>query len=200
VTTEALFPIPIYVGTVENSDIQKKFKDLHSKLTLENKLNYKKDRTPTHKLSSSDFSDNLIEEYDLFEFKNELMSHLSKYLEEINRQSRVEQVKITASWMTSYTAGDYAQQHCHGVADISGVYYVKAVKDDAKFYFSSPNRILKSSYIFNHILDRKYIEPTTGTIVLFPGWLEHGVETQVSDQERVSVSFNLEFIRPTLVS
>jgi uncharacterized protein (TIGR02466 family) len=200
VTTECIFPIPIYVGTVDNLDIQKKFNIIHNTLTLENKLNYKKDRTPTHKLSSNNFSDNLIEEYDLFDFKNELMNHLSKYLEEIGRQSRVEQVKITASWMTSFTAGDYAQQHCHGVADISGVYYVKATKDDAKFYVSSPNRTLKSSYIFNHILDKKYIEPTTGTIVLFPGWLEHGVETQISDQERVSISFNLEFIRPHLIS
>lgn len=197
--TECIFPIPIYLSTIENFHIQQKFKDVHSKLTAENKLNYKKDRTPTHKLSSNDFSDNLIEEYDLVEFKNELMAHLSEYLKEINRPHRVEQVKITASWMTSYTAGDYAQQHCHGVADISGVYYVNAMTDDAKFYFSSPTRTLKSSYIFNHILDKKYIEPKTGTIVLFPGWLEHGVETQVSNQERVSVSFNLEFIRPNLI-
>ena len=58
---------------------------------------------------------------------------------------------------------------------------------------------MSSSYAFNQILDKKTIEPTAGMLILFPGWLEHGVETQLSDHKRVSVSFNLGFIRNHLL-
>jgi uncharacterized protein (TIGR02466 family) len=193
--TEAIFPTPIYWATVDNPQIQQRFEKVYENLILDNKLHYKSNWADTHKISSMDFSDNLIEKADLFEFKNELMAHLSKYLEDVGRNSGVEQVKITASWMSLFSRGDYAHQHCHGAADISGVYYVKAIPDDAKFYFRSSNKGMSSSYAFNQILDKKIIEPTTGMLVLFPGWLEHGVETQLLDHERVSVSFNLEFIR-----
>ena len=193
--TEAIFPTPIYWATVDNPQVQQRFEEVYANLISNNRLRYKPNWADTHKISSIDFLDNLIEEADLFEFKNELMNHLSKYLEDIGRTSGVESVKITASWMSVFSQGDYAHQHCHGAADISGVYYVKAIPNDAKFYFRSSKKGMSSSYAFNQILDKKTIEPTTGMLVLFPGWLEHGVETQLSDHKRVSVSFNLAFIR-----
>ena len=35
------------------------------------------------------------------------------------------------------------------------------------------------------------MRPEEGRIYIFPGWLEHGVEENKSDQDRVSISFNV---------
>ena len=37
------------------------------------------------------------------------------------------------------------------------------------------------------------VNPTEGELILFPGWLDHGVQTNDTDDERVSVSFNIRF-------
>lgn len=35
------------------------------------------------------------------------------------------------------------------------------------------------------------ISPVDGMFILFPDWLEHGVSTQTTDGERISISFNI---------
>ena len=35
--------------------------------------------------------------------------------------------------------------------------------------------------------------PKEGKILLFPGWLEHGVKTNLTDNVRMSLSFNVYF-------
>lgn len=199
-TTEALFPVPIYWGMIENDIVQQRFKEVHKTLSEQGRLLYKDGWNKTQRLSSADFSDNLIEEFNLVEFREELVKHLSIFLTDIGRNPGVEQVKIVSSWMTSNKKGDYSHQHCHGATDISGVYYVDTIEGDAKFYFNSSNKAQSGSYIFNHMTSTRAFEPTQGMIILFPGWLEHAVERQLIDHERVSVSFNLEFIRQHLHS
>lgn len=34
-------------------------------------------------------------------------------------------------------------------------------------------------------------EPVPGRLILFPAWLQHGVEPNLSDADRVVVSFNV---------
>ena len=37
------------------------------------------------------------------------------------------------------------------------------------------------------------MEPTEGTLILFPGWLEHGVYPSESDEDRIVISANINF-------
>jgi hypothetical protein len=37
----------------------------------------------------------------------------------------------------------------------------------------------------------------SGTLIVFPAWLQHSVDTNASEHERVSVSFNVMFSRFT---
>jgi len=39
--------------------------------------------------------------------------------------------------------------------------------------------------------DEIRMKPEEGRIYVFPGWLEHGVEENQSDADRVSISFNV---------
>ena len=39
--------------------------------------------------------------------------------------------------------------------------------------------------------DRVNYKPVAGRLIMFPSWLEHDVEATLSDQERISISFNM---------
>jgi uncharacterized protein (TIGR02466 family) len=40
----------------------------------------------------------------------------------------------------------------------------------------------------------QYVSPEIGTMIMFPSWLEHGVKQNMSDAERISFAFNMEFV------
>ena len=53
------------------------------------------------------------------------------------------------------------------------------------------NKAIDSSVLLK--TGRMVVNPTEGELILFPGWLDHGVQTNDTDDERVSVSFNIRF-------
>jgi uncharacterized protein (TIGR02466 family) len=98
-------------------------------------------------------------------------------------------------WMTFMRKGSYAHIHSHGRADIAGVYYYLADETDANIFFVNPVKQMGQAACFEHLDKRLSVSPKIGKILLFPGWLEHGVETSTSDKERASISFNIRFVK-----
>ena len=45
----------------------------------------------------------------------------------------------------------------------------------------------------------QFIPPEAGTLIIFPSWLEHGVNQNLSDAERVSMSFNINLVHEEMV-
>ena len=77
----------------------------------------------THKTSyaPSSATDNVIEQYDLVNFKNFLQQNMYEYLDNLNYQGNRE-YKME-SWVSAFELNDYGHIHDHGTADFSGVYY-----------------------------------------------------------------------------
>jgi hypothetical protein len=38
-------------------------------------------------------------------------------------------------------------------------------------------------------------EPVSSKLILFPGWLPHGVERNTTEEDRISISFNVKLVR-----
>jgi uncharacterized protein (TIGR02466 family) len=149
----------------------------------------------TH-LISTDFSkkgfddDNLIRDLKLKRLAKEIDYHLKEYCDEM----KVPCLKYKMnSWFSKFESGSYAHIHNHGDSDISGVYYYKTNGEDGKFFFESPNDHLTTSKMYKNRGVRWEYVPKCGKIILFPGWLKHGVETNNTDNTRISVSFNIKF-------
>jgi hypothetical protein len=76
-------------------------------------------------------------------------------------------------WINYTNKGDENPSHIHA-GDFSGVIYVKNTE-------TTPT-----------IFDNEVKFPgKPGEIVIFPSWLEHGVEKKEDDSERITMSFNL---------
>jgi len=103
---------------------------------------------------------------------------------------------ITTCWAN--INGKFASNsiHNHPNSIFSGVYYLKTPKDCGGIYFSDPRpaaRMLNPPVTeFNlWTLPKVSYKPHEGTMILFPSWLLHGVDTNMSEESRISLSFNI---------
>ena len=197
---EYKFAVPVYSAHLEGltlSKVQTEFETVYNDLKDNNKFQHN-EKSNSHMLSDVTFTSNLLDQYNTEVFKAELNSHLRSYLASIESDigiNRPFEYKIDSSWMTLNVKNSYAVVHSHGDADISGVYYFKTTGRDGNFFFETPNKLTKSSYCFRHWQCNSEHTPEVGKLMLFPGWLEHGVGTNHTDSDRVSISFNINFIR-----
>ena len=148
----------------------------------------------THWLSDPTFSSNLVSDFNLDKFSTEIDIHVKNYCQSVGyrpKDGTELKYRIVSSWFALFKKGIYAHIHNHGESDIAGVYYFKKSGDDGNLFFCTPNKAIDSSVLLK--TGRMVVNPTEGELILFPGWLDHGVQTNDTDDERVSVSFNIRF-------
>ena len=182
------FSVPIYCCTVSDFDlIQTELESCIEDMDF----NMVTEWGSTHYLSDSKFKNNLILDFNLEKFSNEVDIHVNKYISKIGFPKT--NYKIVSSWFALFRRGNYAHIHNHGDCDIAGVYYFKKSGNDGNLFFCTPNKAEDTSFIFNS--RRIVTNSKEGEILLFPGFLDHGVQTNDTDDERVSLSFNIYFDR-----
>ena len=145
----------------------------------------------THYLSTKDFQQDLFREYMLDSLLREIQRNVTDYLIELRFEPRPFQM---CSWLTKFERGCYGHIHNHGTSDLSGVYYYKTNGKDGDLFFQSPapghgmSKVCAASCGGS----RRYI-PQEGVLLLFPGFLDHGIHTNDTDNTRISLSFNIRF-------
>ena len=184
---EQIYATPIYSTIVNNKSIRRQIEQTLKTTEWGMISNW----GHTHLLSSNPFQGNVISK--LAAFQKELDYHIKKYTEfyEFYYKSYI----IVNSWYSRFEKGHYGHVHDHGDSDISGVYYYQTNGNDGDLFFRSPNPFFKSSPTFNALKGTRRITPEEGRLVLFPGWLEHGINTNMTEDTRISLSFNIRFSR-----
>ena len=108
------------------------------------------------------------------------------------------ELKFTNSWFNINRKYGYHETHNHCPDIWSGVYYLQAQEADATISFT--NRILIDSgwpYSAQKIVHTDFVSSKmtcpvkTGLLVVFPSYLDHNVDQQLSDNERISIAFNM---------
>ena len=103
---------------------------------------------------------------------------------------------ITDSWANINPPGHSHMVHTHPNNFLSGVYYLKAPKDSGDIEFLDPRQQalvlqprIKEQTINNAWKHR--ITPQEGQLLIFHSWFQHQVQENRSEEERVSISFNI---------
>lgn len=189
-----IYPTLIYCSKANNIDkIQQDFKQVYDQLVASGRFQRKE--AHQHRVSDIKFAGNLIKEFQLDAFEKEVLIQTNQYLSSIGWDTTTTSFEITESWMTLTNKGEFAPKHEHGASDISGVYYVDIANTDGQIYFSTPTKQCQSSLLFSATHPNVSIPPANNMFILFPGWLEHGVSTQETTGDRISVSFNIRAIK-----
>ena len=104
------------------------------------------------------------------------------------------------AWININKPGDYNIKHVHPTNNLSGVLWIKCLENSGDIVFDSPNNfesfLENKSYNddfkkSNFIDDSYHCYPTEGRMIVFPSHLQHHVQENKSNEDRISVSFNI---------
>ena len=128
-----------------------------------------------------------------------LQSFLSKCLGKF--PTIKESIKLFVSaWININPPEAFNLKHNHPTSDLSGVLWLKCQKDCGNIVFESPRSFATHREIDSYTEDFKkdnnyfhsfHFNPVAGRLIVFPSHLEHHVDFNQSQEDRISVSFNI---------
>ena len=110
---------------------------------------------------------------------------------------------VTSAWVNVNSPGSYNVRHSHPESHLSGVMWVKCPKDSGKIEFVNPTSFQSYTEIEAYIDKFKektlvypsyWFTPMEGRMIVFPSHLEHEVNQNKSNEDRISISFNIQLI------
>ena len=111
-------------------------------------------------------------------------------------------VFLESMWFNFNGKGCYNVSHHHPSATLAGVLWLKAPKNCGQLVFESSNEfaeydlmsVQKPYMVDNYLACAAYrINPEEGMMTVFPSHLRHGVEINNSEEDRISLAFNIQF-------
>lgn len=126
---------------------------------------------------------------------------VQKFANELEMDLRKGRLEMTSFWINIMGEHCTHASHLHPLSSISGTFYLQVPKNSAgiKFedprlahFMASPPRSAKAC-----TQNRRFIEikPKAGTLILFESWIKHEVPPNRGREERISVSFNYDWIQ-----
>jgi uncharacterized protein (TIGR02466 family) len=180
-----LFPTPIFRSSIEISE------DLKS-LIKDNEF----ERMPN---DSAWYTKNkyLLNSQKLIALKEKIVENLNYYVYNVLEIQPNITFKLLTSWAVKMEEGNWGHKHSHPNSVLSGVVYIETPPNcgDITFYKNHNNifpEALTVEYLQWNSLNSKAwtYSPREGDILIFPSNLEHSMNTNTSNSDRYSLSFN----------
>ena len=107
-------------------------------------------------------------------------------------------IEVTGCWANVCGVGASHRMHSHPNNYLSGVYYVQAPPGANTINFHDPRpqaSIIRPpvTQLTGQNTDQVVVEVTEGTLLIFPSYMPHSVDSNDSSELRISISFNLMF-------
>lgn len=126
--------------------------------------------------------------------------HVKKFVTDLEWDLMNRKLHMSNCWINIMPQGTHHSLHLHPLSVISGTYYVQTPKNTSSIKFEdprlglfmgSPPRKAGCSRANKPFVELK---PKAGDIILFESWLRHEVPANPSTQDRISISFNYDWI------
>ncbi len=101
------------------------------------------------------------------------------------------------AWININPPGASNKIHYHANCHFSGIYYISLKAPECGSIFFRDPRVASRMMTYpateptEFTTEEVRMNPEEGRMYVFPGWLEHGVEENKSDVDRVSIAFNV---------
>ena len=186
------FPTPVWTIQLDN------YQSINEQMYEFIKITQSKDQEGISKSNikgwhSKDFN---MQENEPKNFIKFILPAIEQVITDMNWEKQKQSININNMWAIINTGGSANLRHQHGNSTISGAYYVRAPKNsgDIVFYDPRPAPIYTYPKAVNpNLLNAQVngISPKEGALVLFPSYLDHSVNENLSNEERIVISFNI---------
>ena len=129
-----------------------------------------------------------------------ISANIHQVFKDMDWDLQKQKIKIPSMWAIINKDGANNARHHHGNSDISAAYYIRAPKNCGEIVFYDP----RPAPVFSHPLCNKpnllnamvnSVNPVEGLLVMFPSYLDHSVNANMTSDERIVISFNINLVR-----
>ena len=195
-TLTNLFPSPVHIFDTDGFDeFKNNLIDYAYKLREEDPKGFK--ISNRHGWQSKGF--------DLTDMNDLLHGTILQGLSSFSSVKNTTEMRASA-WVNINSPGAYNRLHSHPNSHLSGVMWIKSPKDCGVISFDNPNghhtyaeinsydQKFNDKYFIHHSY---WLPPIEGRMIIFPSHLQHEVEENKSNEDRISVSFNVTLTNST---
>jgi len=202
---KTLFPTFIYYAPLRNKglaqlnkDLKKealKFAEIDEQGQIWSRKNYKGGYTSYGSIANLHQVSSTFEE-----LEKEINKHVAKFVKHLEMDINPKELKMTSCWVNIMPTDVIHTMHLHPLSVISGTYYVQTPKNSSSLKFEDPrlDSFMASPPRKHNAKDynqRHYsLKPQEGHVVLFESWLRHEVPKNDATKERISISFNYDWV------
>jgi uncharacterized protein (TIGR02466 family) len=132
----------------------------------------------------------------LNDLKKEIIKNMDNYFNNLMFENT--KLKFKNMWSITNKSRDYNLTHNHPFSMFSGVFYVKVPKNCGRIIFEHP--AMSSMHFWYGLKRKEFNNYNSATwafdikekdLLIFPSWLYHRVEPNLSNKERIVISFNI---------
>jgi uncharacterized protein (TIGR02466 family) len=200
-----LFPSPIYYAPLTSTGLKKlngelleeslKFSQIDDAGIEWSEKNYRGGYTSYGSISHLHQVSTTFED-----LQKHIDKHVRKYIQHLEMDIDPKALKMRTCWVNIMPEGTFHTMHIHPLSVISGSYYVQTPKNCSAIKFedprmvnfmASPPRKVKAAESNQRFVELK---PQAGNLVLFESWMRHEVPQNLSETERISISFNYDWM------
>lgn len=141
-------------------------------------------------------SSNILQNLDEFEEMNLRILKVCQSIAE-SQNFKPNLIYQHEAWVNISPPGASNKIHYHANCHFSGVYYISLQAPECGSIFFRDPRVASRMLTYpasketEFTADEVLMRPKEGQMYVFPGWLEHGVEVNQSDRDRVSIAFTV---------
>jgi uncharacterized protein (TIGR02466 family) len=139
-----------------------------------------------------------VEQADSKELIKLVTNHVLNFSQSFGIKTR--DIECTGFWYNVASTGNYQEYHVHPENHFSVVYYVQTPKDCGRIVLASPNgssvfdmKPLPISEYNRNSFATCFYDPIESLLLVFRSNIPHMVETNKSNEDRISISMNFKF-------
>jgi len=135
------------------------------------------------------------------ELKGRIDQHVRKYVRALQWDVSAKDIQMTRFWLNIMKPQTIHTMHIHPLSVVSGTFYLEVPPGSAPIKFEDPR--------FNQFMGRPplkekaspanesflHFTPRAGQVLLFESWMRHEVPLQMAKKNRISMSFNYDWVR-----
>ncbi|NQZ72089.1 MAG: hypothetical protein HRT60_03385 [Dinoroseobacter sp.] len=130
------------------------------------------------------------------DLKKALDKHVASFAKDLHFDLGEKKLKLDSLWINILPEGGIHTSHLHPHSVISGTTYVSMPEGTSALKLEDPRsaRMMaapgRTKDAPQKLQPFVYIQPSVGDVLLWESWLRHEVPMNMSEDERISVSFN----------
>ncbi|AGH31515.1 hypothetical protein SWZG_00002 [Synechococcus phage S-SKS1] len=184
-----IFPTNFYIADLFNEHQNQKYKNFLMELSKRTEGERRSNRNGWQ-------SDTFLWKENIFKPLLDETLNASKIIANNLSNKELPQMVVRAMWGNINPKGGFNFTHVHPSGWLSGVYYIQLPEKNNEIVFQDPRSARMMDFQRSSLIKDEYFShyPKVGELLLFPSWLPHFVTPNTSDQNRISISFNVELI------